>query len=435
MFKKFQKHLLENFPEIENQKILLALSGGIDSSVMLNLCIRSGLLVSIAHCNFQLRGRESIEDELWIKNISKNKNLKCYIKRFETRKVAKEEKLSIQVAARNLRYNWFNELSRNYNFDLVLLAHHANDSLETFMINTMRGSGLRGLLGIPKLKGKIFRPLLPFSKVQIMKYAKNNHIKWREDSTNEKTDYLRNALRHEVIPVWKEINPYLEERFLTTLTHLGEIQKALDYIILDLKDRYFLKEKEYIKISINQLDSLKPHDYFLFSLFNQYGFRHVSDLKKLLKSQSGKELISDTHRLIRDRSFLLLTEKTNIINKTFSISSEVRKIKDPISLKLKFKVDLEIENKNVVCFDKSMIKFPLILRKWREGDFFYPKGFNGKKKLSKYFKDEKFSLLEKEKQWLLCSGDNIIWVVGKRADNRYLANNNSKNKFQIMYNG
>ena len=139
--------------------------------------------------------------------------------------------------------------------------------------------------------------------------------------------------------------------------------------------------------------------------------------------------------MIRDRSFLLLTEKTNIINKTFSISSEVRKIKDPISLKLKFKVDLEIENKNVVCFDKSMIKFPLILRKWREGDFFYPKGFNGKKKLSKYFKDEKFSLLEKEKQWLLCSGDNIIWVVGKRADNRYLANNNSKNKFQIMYNG
>ena len=204
MFQKFKIHLTNHFPQLKDQKLLLALSGGVDSCVLLDLCLKSGLRPAVAHCNFQLRGSESDRDAEWITNLSERKGLEYHTQTFGTQVYALKKKLSIQVAARDLRYHWFESLSQQEGYDLILTAHHGDDALETFMINVMRGSGLRGLLGIPEQRGKILRPLLPFSRDEIKAYAIDNKIEWREDASNAKTDYLRNALRHDVIPQWKK---------------------------------------------------------------------------------------------------------------------------------------------------------------------------------------------------------------------------------------
>ena len=419
MFQKFQEHLLKNFSHLKNQKILLASSGGIDSCVLLSLCLKFGLNFSIAHCNFQLRGKYSEEDALWIEKLAEDKKLKCYIKKFDTLIYAKNKKTSIQMAARKLRYDWFNELSIKYKYDVILLAHHADDVLETFMINLMRGSGLNGLVGIPQIRGKIIRPLLPFTRTEILNYANEYNIKWREDATNAKTDYLRNKLRHKVIPSWKAIDSNFHNQFNNTLEYLGQAKIALDYVIKDFKIKYFIEMENKIKISVNKLKLLNPINFFLHALFANYGFDNVKDLNQLLDAQSGKQLFSKTHRLVKNRSHLLLTEQSEDFHKTYTIEQNIKKIQVPIKLKLGLNNKIKITDKNIACFNIKLLKFPLTLRKWRESDYFYPKGLNGKKKLSKYFKDEKLSLLDKEKQWLLCSGEDIIWVVGKRVDERY----------------
>ena len=419
MFQKFKAHLLKNFSHLKNQKILLASSGGIDSCVLLSLCLKNGLNISIAHCNFQLRGKESEDDALWIKKLAEDKKLECHIKKFDTLIYAENKKTSIQMAARKLRYDWFNEISIKYEYEVILLAHHADDVLETFMINLMRGSGLKGLVGIPQIRGKIIRPLLPFTRKEIINYANEYNVKWREDASNAKTDYLRNKLRHKVIPNWKATDPNFHNRFSNTLEYLGQAKIALDNVIKDFKTKYFIKMEHQIKISVDELKLLNPINFFLHALFANYGFDNVKDLNQLLHAQSGKRLLSKTHRLVKNRSHLLLIEQSEDFNKTYTIEQNIKKIQVPIKLKLGLNNKIKIADKNTACFNIKLLKFPLTLRKWRESDYFYPKGLNGKKKLSKYFKDEKFSLLDKEKQWLLCSGEDIIWVVGKRVDERY----------------
>ena len=419
MFQKFQAHLLKNFSHLKNQKILLASSGGLDSCVLLSLCLKYGLNISIAHCNFQLRGKHSEEDALWIKKLAEDKKLECHIKKFDTLIYANDEKTSIQMAARKLRYDWFNEISTKYKYDSILIAHHADDVIETFMINLMRGSGLKGLVGIPQIRGKIIRPLLPFTRMEILNYANEYNIKWREDGSNAKTDYLRNKLRHKVIPNWKATDSNFHNRFSNTLEYLGQAKIALDNVFKDFKTKYFIEMEHQIKISVDKLKLLNPINFFLHALFANYGFDNVKDLNQLLDAQSGKQLFSKTHRLVKNRSHLLLTEQSEDFHKTYSIEKNIKKIQVPIKLKLGLDYKIKIADKNIACFNIKLLKFPLTLRKWRESDYFYPKGLNGKKKLSKYFKDEKLSLLDKEKQWLLCSGEDIIWVVGKRVDERY----------------
>ena len=433
MFKKFQIHLLDNFPHLKNQKILLALSGGLDSCVLLSLCLKQGLNISIAHCNFQLRGKDSEEDALWIKKLADKNKLECKLKRFNTEVYAKNKKISIQMAARKLRYDWFDELSVKHNYEAILVGHHADDVIETFMINVIRGSGLNGLVGIPKTRDKIIRPLLPFTKIEISNYAKKYNIKWREDSSNGKTDYLRNALRHKVIPNWKAIYSNFHNQFSTTLVHLEQAKVALDFVIEDFKTNYFIKSEKQIKISVDKLKLLKPIDFYLHALFIKYGFENVKDLNQLLKSQSGKQLFSKTHRLVKDRSNLLLIELIGNNHKIYTIDRNIKNIQTPISLKFGIKTKLKIDFRSVACFNKKLLKFPLTLRKWNKSDYFYPNGLNGKKKLSKYFKDEKFSLIDKENQWILCSGDDIIWIIGKRVDSRYLLDQNALDKWLIKY--
>ena len=266
-----------------------------------------------------------------------------------------------------------------------------------------------------------------------MRYAKENQIQWREDASNAKTDYLRNALRHKVIPGWKAMDKHFDEQFRATLAHLGKAQEALEFVLEQFKTKHFIKEKEHTKIAVEALNTLKPADYFLHALFAPYGFDHVDDLNQLLVAQSGKQLISQTHRLIKDRSCWLLTPMRETPDEVYSIDEKVKAIDVPIALSFGLNTEVETVDKNVACFNKKLLKFPLTLRRWKQSDYFYPNGLKGKKKLSKYFKDEKLSLLEKETQWLLCSGDDIVWVVGRRSDGRFSAQEATEDKWLIRY--
>lgn len=433
MLQKFKRHLSKSFPALKDQKILLALSGGLDSCVLLDLCLKSGLQPAVAHCNFKLRGKDSDDDAKWIKNLANTKNLKYYIENFDSESYARTKKVSIQMAARDLRYKWFDQLSNQLNFDFILVAHHTNDALETFMINAMRGTGLRGLLGIPERREKILRPMLPFSRVDIMQYAQENNIKWREDSSNAETYYLRNWLRHEVIPLWKKRDPNFDKQFQETLKYLSRAQAVLDVIVEDFKNKNFIPYHLGFRISIKALEGLSTQDYYLHALFAPYGFRNINDLKQMMKSQSGKQLFSDSHRLVKNREDFLLNPVIESQENTFYIETETSSIFRPIQLNFSYKKTFEKGDPKSLLLDKHKLKFPLTLRKWKQSDYFYPNGLNGKKKLSKYFKDEKFSLLDKESQWLLCSGEDIVWVIGKRADQRFLANEETKHKWLIRY--
>jgi tRNA(Ile)-lysidine synthase len=433
MLTKFQKYLSDNSVILKDQRLLLALSGGVDSCVLLDLCLKSGLRPALAHCNFQLRGQASKEDADWIQNLAREKGLECHVQNFDTQVYALKKKVSIQMAARQLRYRWFDTLSEQNDYDLILVAHHADDALETFMINAMRGTGLKGLLGIPERRGKILRPMLSFSREEIMLYALENKIQWREDLSNAKTDYLRNALRHQVIPQWKKKDPNFDLQFQETLKHLGEAQDVLEDVISKFKKNNFIPQKQGFKISIDVLKGLSSLNYYLHALFAPYGFGNLADLKQLMHSQSGKQLFSNTHRLVKDRACFLLTPIEASPSESHSIASGLTTIDTPLRLLFTQEKTFKKVDSKSLMLDKSKLKFPLILRKWKQSDYFYPNGLKGSKKLSKYFKDEKYSLLEKEAQWLLCSGDDIVWVVGKRADQRFLANADTKDKWLIRY--
>ena len=433
MLKKFQNHLSDNSVILKDQRLLLALSGGLDSCVLLDLCLKSGFRPALAHCNFQLRGQSSNEDADWIQTLAREKGLECHVQSFDTQALALKKKVSIQMAARQLRYRWFDTLSNQYDYDLILVAHHADDALETFMINVMRGTGLKGLLGIPEQRGKILRPMLFFSREEIMRYALENKIQWREDLSNAKTEYLRNALRHKVIPQWKKKDPNFDQQFQETLKHLSEAQNVLEDVISDFKMNNFIPQKQGFKISIDVLKGLSSLNYYLHALFGPFGFGNLADLKQLMHSQSGKQLFSNTHRLVKDRACFLLTPIEASPSESYLIDSELSAIEIPLSLSFSQEENFKKGDSKSLMLDKSKLKFPLVLRKWKQSDYFYPNGLKGGKKLSKYFKDEKYSLLEKEAQWLLCSGEDIVWVVGKRADQRFLANADTKDKWLIRY--
>ena len=433
MLKQFQNHINKNLPFLNKSKILIAISGGVDSVVLTHLCHKLKLDISLAHCNFHLRGAESDGDEESVKQLAENLDVELFIQNFDTENYANSNKQSIQIAARALRYTWFEELANQLNFDFILTAHHADDNLETFLINFTRGTGLEGLTGIPEVNSIFVRPLLPFSSDAVENYAKTNHIFWRDDSSNASTKYVRNKLRHNLIPILKEINPSLLQSFQTTLSNLKDttdiVQDRKEDVLslaIESKDAY----KTVFKIS--EFKKLNNPKAYLFEIFKSYGFTEWNDVLNVLDAESGKQILSKTHRLIKNREHILLSEITAQKDANISILEADKTIETPFGMLLFDEVDaISNKQKDIVYLDKNSLTFPLILRKWQEGDFFHPIGMSGKKKISKYLKDEKVSLLDKEHVWVLCSKEDIIWVVNRRADNRFKVTEHTRSILKI----
>ena len=429
MIQKFKKHITKEFPFLKDTKLLIAISGGLDSVVLFHLLHKLNYDVSLAHCNFKLRGKESDLDEEFIKNLNQISANQIFTIIFDTEKYAKEHKLSTQIAARELRYNWFQKLITEHKFDYVLTAHHADDNLETFLIHLTRGSGLDGFTGIPKVNGNIVRPLLAFSRKEILNYAKDHDIEWREDASNASNKYIRNKIRHQVLPVLKEINPSILDSFATTLENLQESKQIIEDRIENIASEVLEKEANFIKIDIEKIKELSSSKAYLYQLLKSYHFTEWNDVYDLLNAQSGKQVFSKTHRLLKDRDVLILSkiDLSNSIEMAFQIEEEITEITNPIHLTFKEVIEKSTENKQTIYVDKDLLKYPLMLRKWEKGDYIYPLGMQGKKKLSKYFKDEKFSLIDKENTWLLCNAENqIMWIINHRQDRRFVKNKNLK---------
>ena len=437
MLQKLSNHINSKLPFLKGKKLLIAISGGIDSVVLTHLLSDLKFNISLAHCNFNLRNTESDLDEDFVKKLAKDLEIDCFTISFETEKVAKEKKESTQIAARNLRYNWFQELIAENNFDYVLTAHHADDNLETFLINLTRGSGLDGFTGIPEVNKNIARPFLQFSREDILTFAKAHNILWREDKSNASTKYVRNKIRHNILPVLKEINPSLLDTFSKTLENLQESKQIIDDKIEDVSKEIIkpLNSKHSFKLDIEKLQQLSNPKAYLYQLLEKYNFTEFNDIYNLLSAQSGKQLFSKTHVLLKDRNFLILSKKVkpSVEKSNFKIEANTTEIKEPIHLTFKEVSEKSTQNKNTIYVSKELLKFPLIVRKWQNGDYFYPLGMQGKKKLSKYFKDEKLSLLEKEEIWLLFdNNNNLIWVISKRQDNRFI-DKSKTNLVQITF--
>ncbi|MDH7444219.1 tRNA lysidine(34) synthetase TilS [Aquimarina sp. 2201CG14-23] len=434
LIEQFKTHIKNHLSFLNESKLLIACSGGLDSMVLTYLCSSLDLEFGIAHCNFKLREAESDGDEKFVSEVSDKLGVACFVTSFETEKYAKKHKISIQMAARTLRYKWFSELLLEYQYDFVLTAHHKDDNLETFLINLSRGTGIEGLTGIPEINDVYVRPLLPFSRNQILEFAKEINISWREDSSNGDTKYLRNKLRHNVIPELTSVNPEFLQNFETTLNHLKQantfVKNQVDRV---RKDVFEYSELDTIKIPIHKLQQYDDPKTYLYFLLKEYGFTAWNDILQILTAQSGKQVFSSTHRLVKNRADLLLCPIIeDISDRIYTIPEEENMIMIPSGM-LKFKEVFGISNHDLktIYVDKEKLKYPLVVRKWKEGDYFYPLGMKGKKKLSKYFKDEKLSLLAKERVWLLCAGEDIVWVINYRADNRFKISPKTKQLLKV----
>lgn len=437
MQKTFEKHINNQLSFLKDTPIILAVSGGVDSVVLTHLCHQLNLNMVLAHCNFGLRGDESDTDEAFVKQLAERLHLAVYIKRFDTQLYAQQHKRSIQMAARELRYSWFEKLANQLNFPYILTAHHADDNLETFLINFSRGSGLEGFTGIPEINGSFVRPLLPFSSDAIVQYAHDNHIKWRNDSSNKSVKYLRNKLRHEVIPILKEINPSFLTSFQNTLNHLHQSSSLIsDAMSVFFKKAMVNHAPNEVTFVISEFKKVKHPQAYLYEALKTFGFSQWEDIYNLLDAETGKQVFSKTHRLIKNREHLLLTAIAPKQERHQYLVTELDSVVE-IPSGFLFLNPLKKETSHHlhhIYVDKSKLIFPLKIRKKQEGDLFYPTGMTGKKKLSKYFKDEKMSLIDKENRWLLCSHDNqIIWVLGKRADSRYQVTARTKQSLQIAW--
>ena len=433
MLRQFENQVSNHFPFLQGKKLLLAVSGGLDSMVLVHLFQQLNYEIVVLHCNFQLRGLESFEDQQFIQEYSNTNAIPFVFTQFDTEAFAADFKVSIQVAARELRYSWFYEQLAIQKGDFILTAHHADDNLETFLINLSRGTGLEGLTGIPAQNEKVIRPLLSFSRQQIEVYASVNKLKWREDSSNASDKYLRNKIRHHLVPLLKELNPNFISSFEKTQSFLSEAQELVDDAAIMVYQQVAREEGEDIYFDLVRLLQLPNYSSYLYQWLKEFGFTAWDDIYELVTSQSGKQVLAPYFRLIKDRDCLILSPLPSQENQQeFEIESLESKVKFPLNLDFSTVSKIGVASNSTIFVDQDKLVFPLTLRHWNEGDVFQPFGMEGKsKKVSKLFKDEKLSLIDKEKIWLLCSNNQVVWVVGIRQDERFKIDPNSKKLLKI----
>lgn len=413
----------------EERPLLVGLSGGADSVALLAVLVRLGYTCVAAHCNFHLRGDESDRDEAFAENIARRFDVPFYKTDFDTIRFAEENHLSIEMAARELRYRWFEEVRKELNLQAVAVAHHRDDSVETLLMNLVRGTGIRGLSGIRPKNGFIVRPLLAVNRMQIVEWLEKQKLLYVTDSTNLSEAYTRNFIRLRVIPLLEEINPSVKATIARTAENISAAETIYLHMIEEAGKKLVDSEN---RISILLLLKYPSPETILYELLQPYNFsRLVSrDVFLSLNKESGKEFYSSTHRLVKDREYLLIAPIKQEDTKSYTIDIEEGNLTYPVELlfrKMVLTTGYQLEkDKSIAYFDYEKLQFPLTLRRWKEGDWFIPFGMKGRKKLSDYFTDCKFSKFQKEEIWLLCSGNDVIWVVGERSDNRFRLNNSTK---------
>ena len=412
-----------------DDKLLIAISGGADS-VALFLCLKElGYDIELAHCNFNLRGEESDNDEEFVKQLADNFGVRLHLKSFDTEKYANGNKVSIQVAARDLRYKWFNELLVDNNLNYIAVGHHKNDDVETFFINLTRGSGLKGLLGIKPKNNNIIRPLLCVSRLEIETYLLAFKQSFREDSSNKTVKYLRNKIRYELIPLLTEINPSIQKTISNEIEILEGVFQVFEEQIESKRKKIVQNENGIFKLKITDVQKLNPLNIYLYEFLNPYGFSEVNQIIKALNTQSGKQFFSKNYQLNIDREYIFIF-KISKENLSFEILENQHKISTPFTIELSKSTDRKVVKDRVIAkLDFDKLKFPLVLRKWKQGDKFMPLGMPTFKKVSDFFIDNKYSLIAKQQQWILCSADDIIWIVGDRIDDRFKITTQTKNVY------
>lgn len=451
----FQKVVKEKNLFSSKDRLILAVSGGIDSVVLCELCKQAGLDFVIAHCNFQLRGGESERDELFVKQLGEKYKVQVEVKRFDTEKYASENKISIQEAARELRYGWFRELignrqqakGKNGNYQLpianwLLTAHHADDNIETVLMNFFRGTGLHGLTGIPAkgdaLLSFVRRPMLDFSREEIVQFAKEYQLDFVEDSSNQSIKYTRNFFRHEIIPAISKVYPRVKENLESNIGRFKEIEKLYQLSVGEIKKKLYKGKNNEVHIPVRQLMGFNSRA-LIYEIISAFGFseKQVDEVVKLSESDSGKYIQSATFRIIRHRHWFIVSPVVAEHSENIIIEEATGNVQWAIG-KLEFK-KMSIANcqlptaNSVACLDAKEITFPLLLRKWKTGDYFYPLGMKKKKKVTRFLIDQKLSKTEKENSWVIEMNKKIIWVVGQRIDERFKVTGKTTNVLKMSF--
>lgn len=424
MLKRFEVNINKNTLFNKTDKLLLAFSGGVDSVVLADLLHKAGYQIELAHCNFQLRGQEAKDDTSFCESFAKSINAKFHVIYFDTKAYALENKLSIQMAARELRYNWFKTLKAEHCFNYILTAHHANDNIETLFVNLIRGTGIKGLQGIPEKQNDMVRPLLFATKDEIREYADKQNLSFREDSSNQEVKYKRNFIRHQIVPELKKLNPAIEETIHTSIQFFKQSSEIITEYA-QLKFQSICKEENnWLYIDIELLILEKQKETLLFEwLYNKhFKTSQIQQLTEALNTEDrvGKLFSSATHQLVIDRKYIIvktLNKEEEIKEFTITNISDTKHL--PIDLSLEETTNVSFsKNTNEISIPYSADLLPLKLRRWKQGDKFKPFGMDGFKKLSDFFKDQKLSFFEKENVWILENKEHIIWVVGYRMDDR-----------------
>ncbi|MDO1445688.1 tRNA lysidine(34) synthetase TilS [Rhodocytophaga aerolata] len=437
MLEKFKAYVQDKELFTPNDKVILAVSGGIDSVVMCHLFHQANFPFAIAHCNFGLRGEESDEDELFVKKLAKKYKAPFYSDHFEAAAFAEKEKISIQMAARTLRYEWFNRLAESEGYAYIATAHHLNDSVETLLLNITRGTGIAGLHGIQPKVNRLIRPLLFADKEEIHAYVVENQLAWREDSSNQSIKYQRNLIRHEVIPLLKKINPSLESTMEQTIERLTAVEHIFQAEVERVRQQVIRKQGdvEYLDFTFLQQETEPLIKLYELIKETHFSYTQAQDIWQVLEAEPGRRFESPTHTLVKDRTELIITPKQvqQFISATITENQDFFSNE---SLELRFQ-EVSAKNfsiptdANIACLDKQLIQFPLKLRQWKQGDWFCPLGMNKKKKLSDFLIDVKIPLNLKSKIWVLTSNGSIVWIIGQRIDNRFKITEKTEHILQI----